>query len=350
MQWFWFGCFFVLILMCFLFFWKNIRATSNRSSSITRKTKADADRIQSMRTIRLNRPFSEQTRPTDWSEIVGQEDGIRLLRAAICNPFPQHVIIYGPPGVGKTASARLALVEACKSTDSAFSENAPFVEIDATIIRFDERGVADPLLGSVHDPLYQGAGALGAAGIPQPKPGAVSKAHGGILFLDEIGELHPHQLNKLLKVLEDGKVTLESAYYEPHLKHIPAHIHDIFQNGLPADFRMVGATTRTPEELPTALRSRCIEIFFQPLKPYDIEQIVETTIRKMMIICEPNIAMMIARYARNGREANQLLQLSTSVAKQEQMPLVSAELIQWIAHQIKLKPIFGTVQTLEFRK
>jgi len=77
------------------------------------------------------------------------------------------------------------------------------VEVDATTLRFDERGIADPLIGSVHDPIYQGAGAYGVAGIPQPKPGAVTKAHGGILFLDEIGELHPIQMNKLLKVLED---------------------------------------------------------------------------------------------------------------------------------------------------
>ena len=50
-------------------------------------------------------------------------------------------------------------------------------------------------------------------GIPVPKEGAVSRAHGGILFIDEIGELHPIQLNRLLKVLEDRKVSFESAYY-----------------------------------------------------------------------------------------------------------------------------------------
>ena len=50
-------------------------------------------------------------------------------------------------------------------------------------------------------------------------------------------------MNKLLKVLEDRKVFLESAYYNPDDPTIPSHIHDIFRNGLPADFRLIGATT-----------------------------------------------------------------------------------------------------------
>ena len=111
---------------------------------------------------------------------------------------------------------------------------------------------------------------MGVAGIPQPKPGAVTKAHGGLLFLDEIGELHPIQMNKLLKVLEDRKVMLESAYYNSEDKNIPRHIHDIFKNGLPADFRLVGATTRGAEEIPPAIRSRCLEIFFRALTPDEI--------------------------------------------------------------------------------
>ena len=106
---------------------------------------------------------------------------------------------------------------------------------------------------------------MGQAGIPQPKQGAVTKAHGGVLFIDEIGELHPIQMNKLLKVLEDRKVFLESAYYNEENTQIPNHIHDIFKNGLPADFRLIGATTRTPNEIPPAIRSRCMEVFFREL-------------------------------------------------------------------------------------
>ena len=43
--------------------------------------------------------------------------------------------------------------------------------------------------------------------------------------------------------------------------NIPPYIKEIFENGLPADFRLIGATTRSPEEISPAIRSRCIEIF-----------------------------------------------------------------------------------------
>lgn len=248
------------------YFWNLLKAQRNAKTSTEKESRKDLDSIRRMRMVALTEPLSEKTRPAKLEEIVGQEDGLRALRAALCGPNPQHVIVYGPPGVGKTAAARVVLEEAKKNELSPFSADAKFIEIDATIARFDERGIADPLIGSVHDPIYQGAGSLGQAGIPQPKPGAVTKAHGGMLFLDEIGELHPVQMNKLLKVLEDRKVMLESAYYSEENSQIPSHIHDVFKYGLPADFRLVGATTRLPEELPAALRSRCLEIFFRPLK------------------------------------------------------------------------------------
>ena len=167
------------------------------------KQSREMKELAEMRKRSLNTPLSEKARPAKMNEVIGQEEGIRALRAAMCGPNPQHVIIYGPPGCGKTCAARLVLEEARRQKDSPFDKNSKFVEVDATCVRFDERAIADPLMGSVHDPIYQGAGALGSAGVPQPKPGAVSRAHCGILFLDEIGELHPVQMNKLLKVLEE---------------------------------------------------------------------------------------------------------------------------------------------------
>ncbi|UZW67945.1 AAA family ATPase [Priestia flexa] len=253
-----------------------------------------------MRAISLTEPLAERVRPSSFHDIVGQEDGIRALKAALCGPNPQHVIVYGPPGVGKTAAARLVLEEAKKNQKSPFKKGSVFVELDATTARFDERGIADPLIGSVHDPIYQGAGAMGQAGIPQPKQGAVTDAHGGILFIDEIGELHPIQMNKLLKVLEDRKVFMESAYYSEENAQIPTHIHDIFQNGLPADFRLIGATTRTPSEIPPAIRSRCVEVFFRELDQDEIISVAKKAAQKVQMEVTDKGLSMLSTYARNG--------------------------------------------------
>ena len=67
-----------------------------------------------MREIKLTVPLSEKTRPGTFEEVIGQERGIKALKAALCGPNPQHVIVYGPPGIGKTAAARLILDEAKK--------------------------------------------------------------------------------------------------------------------------------------------------------------------------------------------------------------------------------------------
>jgi len=317
----------VIIGIYFLVLLKNQQTTK---ISIGKESKKELEKLKNLRLIHLTEPLSEKTRPNSFKEIIGQDDGLRALKAALCGPNPQHVIIYGPPGIGKTAAARAALNEAKKIPFSPFKEDAPFIEMDATTLRFDERGIADPLIGSVHDPIYQGAGAYGAAGIPQPKPGAVTKAHGGILFIDEIGELHPIQMNKLLKVLEDRKVYLESAYYSSEDPNIPSHIHDIFQNGLPADFRLIGATTRSPEEIPPAIRSRCTEIFFQPLTQEDVKQIVKNAAKKGAFSLDEGVAELISTYANNGRDAVNILQTAGCVAIMENRSDITIKDIEWV--------------------
>jgi len=317
----------VIIGIYFLVLLKNQQTTK---ISIGKESKKELEKLKNLRLIHLTEPLSEKTRPNSFKEIIGQDDGLRALKAALCGPNPQHVIIYGPPGIGKTAAARAALNEAKKIPFSPFKEDAPFIEMDATTLRFDERGIADPLIGSVHDPIYQGAGAYGAAGIPQPKPGAVTKAHGGVLFIDEIGELHPIQMNKLLKVLEDRKVYLESAYYSSEDPNIPSHIHDIFQNGLPADFRLIGATTRSPEEIPPAIRSRCTEIFFQPLTQEDVKQIVKNAAKKGAFSLDEGVAELISTYANNSRDAVNILQTAGCVAIMENRSDITIKDIEWV--------------------
>ncbi|PWK15835.1 ATP-dependent protease LonB [Tumebacillus permanentifrigoris] len=321
-----------------LYFWNQLKAQQGNRSAIESESKKELEKLRKMRAVSLTEPLAEKTRPSRFDEIVGQTDGLRALRAALCGPNPQHVIIYGPPGVGKTAAARLVLMEAKKNATSPFGQDAKFTELDATTARFDERGIADPLIGSVHDPIYQGAGAMGMAGIPQPKPGAVTKAHGGVLFIDEIGELHPIQMNKLLKVLEDRKVFLESAYYSSEDNQIPSHIHDIFQNGLPADFRLIGATTRTADEIPPAIRSRCVEIFFRSLKPEEIKSIVRTAVKKILFDIEDGAIETIAKYATNGREAVNVVQISAGVALGEARKKIHTADVEWVINSSQISP------------
>ena len=321
-----------LLLLAVLYF---VFRQSNRRASLTpaaaRNSDREMEKLRHLRAVSLSEPLSEKTRPQSFSDIVGQEDGIRALKAALCGPNPQHVLLYGPPGVGKTCAARLVLELAKKTPGSPFRPEARFVEVDATCVRFDERSIADPLLGSVHDPIYQGAGALGNAGVPQPKPGAVTKASGGVLFLDEIGELHPMQMNKLLKVLEDRKVFFESAYYTPDDPAIPPYIHDIFKNGMPADFRLVGATTKSPQDIPEAIRSRCIEIFFRPLRTKELELIAKKAAEKTGLSLDPSAAALASRYASSGREATNIIQLTASLAIQEGRTAITRADVEWVA-------------------
>ncbi|NLM68702.1 MAG: ATP-dependent protease LonB [Firmicutes bacterium] len=339
-----------------LYFFNLLKQQQGTKTAVDRESKKEMEKLHKLKAISLTEPLAERTRPASFSDLIGQEDGIKALRAALCGPNPQHVIIYGPPGVGKTAAARVVLEEAKRSPHSPFKQDAKFVEIDATTARFDDRGIADPLMGSVHDPIYQGAGPLGIAGIPQPKPGAVTKAHGGILFIDEIGELHPIQMNKLLKVLEDRKVFLESSYYSSEDTNIPQHIHDIFQNGLPADFRLVGATTRMPHELPPAIRSRCLEIFFKALTPSEIRKIAQNAAAKVRFEIADDALDELIKYANNGRDAVNMIQIAGGIVLSENRSQIEKKDIEWVVNsgqysprpelKIPEKPAVGSVNGL----
>lgn len=264
--------------------------------------------LQKADCIKLSKPIMELLRPASIDEIVGQKNAISSILSKLASPYPQHIILYGPPGVGKTTTARLALSIARKLKTTPFTEDAAFIEVDGTTLRYDRGEGTNPLIGSVHDPIYQGSKKdLGEAGIPEPKLGLVSDAHGGILFIDEIGEIDASLQNKLLKVLEDKRVEFSSSYYDPEDKNTPAYIKKLFEDGAPADFILIGATTRQPEEISPALRSRCTEVFFEPLTKKDIEEIVLNASKKLKITMDDNVPKVIGQYTIEGRKAVSIL-------------------------------------------
>ena len=287
--------------------------------------------LEALESIHLTQSVMELLRPRSFDEVVGQERAVRSLMAKLSSPYPQHLLLYGPPGVGKTTAARLVLEAAKKRAASPFAESAPFVETDGTTLRWDPRDMTNPLLGSVHDPIYQGAQkSLADSGVPEPKPGLVTDAHGGILFIDEIGEMDEMLQNKLLKVLEDKRAHFESAYYDPDDKRVPPYIRKLFEEGAPADFVLIGATTREADHINPALRSRCAEIYFEPLTPAHILTIVENAAQRLNVELADGVAQLISTYTIEGRKAINILADAYSLALNR---LSDAEIAQIVSRE-----------------
>ena len=281
----------------------------------TPQSKRKLSELEDLDKVHLAATVMEKVRPKELSAIVGQEHALEAMESKIASVYPQHLLLYGPPGVGKTTAARIVLDEAKRLPFTPFGPDAPFIETDGTTLRWDPRDITNPLIGSVHDPIYQGARRdLAETGIPEPKPCLVTEAHGGILFIDEIGEMDPMLLNKLLKVLEDKRVHFDSAYYDEDDPNVPAYIKKLFAEGAPADFILIGATTRQPEEINPAIRSRCAEIFFEPLVPEHICQIVVNAAHSLGVAIDDDAVDLISQYTIEGRKAVNILADAYSLA------------------------------------
>ena len=60
------------------------------------------EKLERMNKIHLTQSVMELLRPQSFDEIVGQERAVKSLMAKLSSPYPQHLLLYGPPGLGKT--------------------------------------------------------------------------------------------------------------------------------------------------------------------------------------------------------------------------------------------------------
>lgn len=161
----------------------------------------------------------------DFADIKGQEHVKRALEVAAAGAH--NVLMTGPPGAGKTLMARslpsilpkLTLDEALDIT-RIYSVTG---QLPAGTPLINQRPFRAP-----HHTISH-AGLVGGGRLPQP--GEISLAHRGVLFLDELPEFGPHNLETLRQPLEDRTVTISRA-----------------QGSLsfPANFMLVGAMNPCP--------------------------------------------------------------------------------------------------------